>query len=622
VEKTINQVFADQAEKYGPRLAVAKKINGRWEKATWQEYYARARATGLGLLSLGVAPGDRVGVISDNRLEWLYMDMGVMGIGASLVPIHASLDPEEINFILNDAGVKVLVVDNQERLRKALAARDTCPALIKVILIEYGPDPIWPEIVMPFSRLQQLGAARHEGDPTLFIKLSQAVSPADVATIVYTSGTTGLPKGALISHKNIMAVIQALADVQPPYALESDVTVPFLPLSHVFERVAGHFYGMYVGITSWYAEGIENLVRDIQEIRPTVILAVPRICEKIYQRILLKVGGQAKWRQRFFWWAKGVGDEVSQHLEGRKKLPLALRLKFRLAYMIVFRPLRKALGGRVRWMVVSGAPTVVEILRFFHAAGILIIEGYGLTESTAPATLSRMDDYQLGTAGRPLPGLELHLAPDGEILIKGDTVCQGYWNKPEETRNLITEDGFLRTGDIGGWTTEGYLTIVDRKKEMIVTSTGKLISPQKIENRFLSDPLFNQVVVLGEGRPYLTALLNLNLEQAVALAQDRKISFDQPQDLLNSEIFCSLVDERVASVNHRLARFETIKAYTILKNELSRDGGELTVSLKVKRKIIDDKFKMQIEAMYAGEQEKKGTASHGLQCRRLSRALP
>jgi long-chain acyl-CoA synthetase len=273
-------------------------------------------------------------------------------------------------------------------------------------------------------------------------------------------------------------------------------------------------------------------------------------------------------------------------------------------------------------MVVSGAPTVVEILRFFHAANILIIEGYGLTESTAPATLSRMDDYQLGTAGRPLPGLELHLAPDGEILIKGDTVCQGYWNKPGETRNLITEDGFLRTGDIGGWTTEGYLTIVDRKKEMIVTSTGKLISPQKIENRFLSDPLFNQVVVLGEGQPYLTALVNLNLEQAVALSQDRKISFDQPQDLLDSEIFCSLVDERVASVNHRLARFETIKAYTILKNELSRDGGELTVSLKVKRKIVDDKFKMQIEAMYAGEQEKKGTASHGLQCRRLSRALP
>ena len=622
MEKTINQVFADRAEKYGVRLAVAKKINGRWEKATWQEYYARARATGLGLLSFNVAPGDRVGVMSDNRLEWLYTDMGVMGIGACLVPIHASLDPEEAAYVLRDAGVKVLVVDHQERLSKALAAAGVCPALIKIILIEDSPDQVWPEIVMPFSRLQELGKTRHESNPALFLKLSQSVSPADVATIVYTSGTTGLPKGVVISHRNIMAVIQALAGIRPAYALERDVTVPFLPLSHVFERVAGHFYGMYVGITSWYAEGLENLVKDIQEIKPTVILAVPRICEKIYQRILLKVGEQAEWRQRVFRWAKGVGDEVSRHLEGRKKSPLALRLEFGLAYMIVFRSLHKALGGRVRWMVVSGAPTVVEILRFFHAAGIMIIEGYGLTESTAPATLSRLDDYQLGTAGRPLPGLEFQLAPDGEILIKGDTVCQGYWNMPEETSQLITEDHYLRTGDIGAWTTEGYLTIVDRKKEIILTSTGKLISPQKVENRFLSDPLFNQVVVLGEGRPYLTALVNLNLEQAVALAQDRKISFDQPQDLLNSEFFCSLVDERVASVNHRLARFETIKAYTILKNELSREGGELTVSLKVKRKIIHDKFKMHIEAMYAGEQEKKGMASQGLEYRRLPRALP
>ena len=622
MEKTINQVLFDRAEKYGGRLAVAKKIDGRWEKATWQEYYARARASGLGLLSFDIAPGDRVGVMSDNRLEWLYTDMGVMGIGACLVPIHASLDPEEVAYVLRDAGVKVLVVDHEERLRKALTAADTCPALIKIILIEGSPGQVWPEIVMPFSRLQELGKTRHESNPMLFLKLSQSVSPADVATIVYTSGTTGLPKGAVISHRNIMAVIQALADVQPAYALERDVTVPFLPLSHVFERVAGHFYGMVVGITSWYTEGLENLVRDIQEIKPTVILAVPRICEKIYQRILLKVGEQAEWRQRFFWWAKGVGDEVSRHREDHKKLPLALRLRFVLADAIVFRPVRKALGGRVRWMVVSGAATVVEILRFFHAAGIMIIEGYGLTESTAPATLSRLDGYQLGTAGRPLPGLELRLAEDGEILIKGDTVCQGYWGMPEETSQLFTEDHYLRTGDIGAWTAEGYLTIVDRKKEMILTSTGKLISPQKIENRFLGDPLFNQVVVLGEGRAYLTALVHLNLEQSLVLAQEGKIDVDQPQYLFKSEAFCSLVDERVARVNLRLARFETIKAYTILKDELSKEGGELTVSLKVKRKVIDEKFKVQIEAMYAGEQDKKGTAGDDFRCRRLSRALP
>lgn len=321
MEETINQVFADRAEKYGARPAIAKKMNGRWEKAMWEEYYARARATGLGLTCLGISPGDRVGVMSDNRLEWLYTDMGAMGIGASLVPIHASLDPEELSYILNDAGVKVLVVDSPGRLRNALEVIDACPALTKIVLIEDSPDQGRPEIVMPFGRLRQLGQAAHENDPLLFLRLSRAVSQADIATIVYTSGTTGLPKGALISHRNIMAVIRALADIRPPYALQSDVTVPFLPLSHVFERVAGHLYGMYVGITSWYAEGIEHVLRDIQEIRPTVILAVPRICEKIYQRILLKAGGQAPWRRRFFWWAKGVGDEVSRRREARKSLP-------------------------------------------------------------------------------------------------------------------------------------------------------------------------------------------------------------------------------------------------------------------------------------------------------------
>ena len=469
---------------------------------------------------------------------------------------------------------------------------------------------------MGFDQLLKRGEEQHAKEPHLFERLAGSVGPQDLATIVYTSGTTGLPKGAMITHKNIMAVVRALDQIRPRYAFDTDQTVPFLPLSHVFERVAGHFYGMYVGITASYAESLDTIVGDIQQKRPNMVLAVPRVCEKIYQKILGQVKEQPAWKQRLFQWGVGIGSRISELREAKEKTPLGLLIKYRLAYALIFKKLQEALGGRVRWITASGAPTAEEIIRFFNSAGIMVVEGYGMTECTAPATMSNLADYKIGTVGRPLPGVQIKIAKDGEVLIKGDNVFKGYWKMERETQAVFTQDGFLKSGDVGSFDKDGFLRILDRKKDLIITSGGKNIAPQKIENLFKGDPLFSQVIVIGDRRKYLTALLNVDLGQAAVLASERSIPFARPGDLLDNKDFIKLVEDHVSELNKHLARYETIKRYTVVKNEFSKDSGELTATLKVKRKVVQEKYRDLIEAMY---QENDGlvermvaSADHGL----------
>ncbi len=601
-EQTINDVFRNRSGKYAERLAVEKKCNGIWEKATWGDYYDRSCAIGLGLLELGVTKGDRVSLLSENRLEWLYTDMGTLGIGACLVPIYGTLSGEEVEYTLRNSGSKIIVVEESTQLEKALAALPSCPDLRWIVVMDNEDCETNDTHVIPFRQLIEQGRKRHEQEPSLFEKLARAVKPDDLATIVYTSGTTGVPKGAMITHKNIMAVIHSLDRVRPRYATDHDNTVPFLPLSHVFERIAGHFYGMYVGITASYAENIDTLVRDIQEKSPTMILAVPRVCEKIYQRILMQVKQQPSWRQKIFYWGHAIGVRISQLTEDKKPVPAALKLKYKIAYSLIFKKLKQALGGRVRWITASGAPTSTDIIRFFNAAGIMVVEGYGMTECAAPATMSNLADYRIGTAGKPLPGIEIKIADDGEILIKGDNVFKGYWKMEQETKESFSEDGYLMTGDIGTLSDDGFLKIVDRKKDLIITSGGKNVAPQKIENLFKGDPLFSQMIVIGERRNYLTALVNINLDEAIHVAQERGFTFGTPEDLLDNKEFLSLLDEHVAELNSHLARYETIKRYRIIRREFSKETGELTATLKVKRKVVREKYKNVIDSMYNSDE--------------------
>jgi long-chain acyl-CoA synthetase len=605
MEKTINEVFRNRVKKYGDRLAVEKKFRGSWLQATWNQYYERARAIGLGLFELGVRKGDRISLLSENRLEWLYTDMGALGIGAVVVPIYATLSNDEVEYIVNHSDSKVFIVENKLQFEKAAYAKGkSCPDLSKVVVIDVeGVD--LPGYAMTFEALMDLGKKKHEKEPDLFEKLADDVTRDDLATIVYTSGTTGPPKGAMISHKNIMAQMEALDSVRPRYGFDTDQTVPFLPLSHVFERIAGHFYGMYVGLTASYAESMDTIVQDIQEKKPTEILAVPRVCEKVYARITMQVREQPKWKQKIFYWGQKVGQKISERREQKKRIPLLLKLKYKIAYAMIFKKLAQALGGRVRWMTASGAPTAKEIIQFFNGAGIMVVEGYGMTELTAPATMSNLADYRIGSVGKPLPGFEVKIADDGEILVKGDNVISGYWKQPDVTRESFTSDGFFMTGDIGMFDSDGFLYITDRKKDLIITSGGKNVAPQNIENLFKSDPLFSQCIVIGERRKYLSCLLNIDLQIAEKLAKENNINFDAPASLLDNPDFLKLVDAHVQDRNKHLAKYETIKKYRIVKQDFSKETGELTATLKVKRKVVHEKYKDLIDQMYAENDDAK-----------------
>lgn len=599
-EKTMNDVFRNRVKKYGDRLCVEKKMGGIWHSATWNEYYDRSRAFGLGLVSLGLRKGNAVSILSENRLEWLYADMGSLGIGVCVIPVYPTLPSEDIEYIVNNSESKVIVAENKTQLKKILEIADNCPSLEKIIVMEENDAVAHPK-VMSFKDLLELGRKKHAEDPSLFEKLSQDVTVDDLATIVYTSGTTGLPKGAMVTHGNIFWVVQSLDAIQPHFASDKDCTVPFLPLSHVFERIAGHFYGMYCGITASYAESLDTLLADFEQKRPTMILAVPRVCEKVYQKIMAQVKEQSPFKQKIFAWGQKVGNRISERREKHKRIPLFLKLKYKIAYTAIFKKLQDKLGGRVTWMTASGAPTAEEIIRFFNAAGITVIQGYGMTECTAPATMQSLADYRIGTTGKPIPGMDIKIADDGEILLKGGNIIKGYWKLPNETRDAFTPDGYFMSGDIGMFDDEGNLLITDRKKDLIITSGGKNIAPQKIENMFKSDPLFTQFIVIGEKKKHLTGLCNINPEEAALLATDEKIKFNNPQELLEDQKFLDIVQNHVDERNSHLAKYESIKSIRIVTSDFSQESGELTPSLKIKRKVVLEKYKYFIDDMYKKE---------------------
>ena len=596
----LSQIFRQQAEKYGDRLAVEKRLKGKWQGWSWKQYYETARAIGLGLYSLGVRKGDRVALLSENRLEWIASDMGIIGIGACSVPIYVTLTAAEVAYIISNSEARLFIAEDQIALRKALDEINKCPALEKIVVMDTEGCDLSDPMILSFAELIRAGREQEAKEPGLFERLTDAIEIEDLATLVYTSGTTGPPKGAMISHRNILAVFEGLDTVVPAY--ETDVTVPFLPLCHVFERVAGHFYGMKVGITAHYAQSFETIVEDIQTKKPTIILAVPRVCEKIYARIVSQVKEQPAWKQQVFSWATDVGARVGALRERQKPVPPLLNLQHSIAYRLVYRKLNDALGGRVRWMTAAGAPLSREIADFFNASGIFVIEGYGLTETTAPVSLNTIGRYRFGTTGKPLPCNQVRIAPDGEILIKGDNVIKGYWKMPMQTRDVFTPEGWLMTGDIGRLDEEGFLIITDRKKDLIITSGGKNIAPQNIEGLFLKDPLFEHVLVIGDRRHYLTALITLNFTEATRLAGTEGLRFEKPQDLLDRQDFLAIVGQHVAERNQNLARFETIKDYRIVREPFSEKTGELTPSLKLKKKVVMEKYRELIEGMYAASE--------------------
>jgi long-chain acyl-CoA synthetase len=569
---------------------------GTTETLSSKEFFERIRDVSLGLTALGVGTGDRVAIISESRPEWLIADLATLCAGGVTVPIYPTLSAGQVRYILQDSGAKVVLVSTRLQLEKIQEVRHQLPALSAVVLIDAVTSADSPS-VFSFEGLAERGHQRLTGEwgaGREFRDRARGVKPDALATIIYTSGTTGEPKGVMLSHANLTANL--FAGARALQVSHEDVALSFLPLSHGFERMVAYIY-LFAGVTVYFAESFDTVGRDIVLVRPTLLTGVPRVYEKFHARILEKGLAAPGFRGALFRWAVGAGEARGRdELRGRRS-GLLRRLQAAIADRLVFARIRENLGDRIRYLVSGSAPLPANIAEFFQGIGLPIIEGYGLTETAPILTVNPPDAPRVGTVGRALPGVELRIADDGEILARGPNIMSGYYNKPEATADAI-RDGWFHTGDIGALDEHGYLTITDRKKDLLVTSGGKKIAPQPIETILKRSPLVSEAVVLGDRQKYAAALIVPDF----AALEKRLIELGrQPApraELVERADVRALYQEIVDALNRDLSQFERIKRVAILPTEFSIESGELTPTLKVKRKVVQERWKEQIAELY------------------------
>jgi len=554
------------------------------------------RRLALGLQELGIQPGERVAIFSENRPEWAIADFACLTALLTDVPLYPNLPPDQAAYILNDSGAVAIFVSDAAQAAKIAAVRGKCTTLRHVITFaesrHEGAD-------LTLAEVEQRGAAvDDEARRTLYRQHALAVQPDDVATLIYTSGTTGEPKGVMLTHDNLYSNVM-LAAVQIPFA-GKDVCLSFLPLSHIFERMAGHYLMFQVGCSIAYAESMDTVPIDMQTVRPTIVLSVPRLYEKMYARVLENALSGGAVKKRIFFWARAVAERWADvKLAGGTPRGL-LALQYRIAQRLVFSKLQQRTGGRLRYFVSGGAPLAPEINKFFYAAGLVILEGYGLTETSPVITVNTPSQFRIGTVGKPVYGVEVMIASDGEILTRGPHVMKGYYNKPEATREAIDADGWFHTGDIGELR-DGFLAITDRKKDIIVTAGGKKIAPQPIENALKTNKYISQAVVIGDKRKFPVVLVVPNWEQLEKWARIKNLLWTERAQLLEMPIVHAKIEKEVAGKLVGLAKFETPKKVAVLEHDFSIDSGELTPTLKVKRRVIDKTYRDVIDRLYQDE---------------------
>jgi len=592
---TLARMFWTRVERSADRPAQMVKRDGVWHTLTWAEVGRIVEEVALGLLALGRRPGDAVALLSASRAEWVQADFAIMSVGGVTVPIYPTYPAELAAYVVNDAGCRTLIVEDAVQLAKVLEVRSKMETLEQVVVIAGGVEPREPG-VLTWEGLRRLGRERGEELRPVLDERLRGTRPEDVATIVYTSGTTGPPKGVVQTHANHLAALAAATATTPTE--EGWVHLLFLPLAHAFGRLEA-FLGPYRGLTTAFAESFDTIGENLREVRPHFICAVPRVFEKVYAKVLAGVQAGPPVKRRLFAWALGVGRRVSRlQQQGRQPRGL-LALQHRLAHRLVFARLHAALGGRLQWAVSGGAPLAREIAEFFHAAGILILEGYGLTETCPVLTFNRPHRFKFGSVGQALPGIELRIAPDGEILARGPNVAtRGYHRQPEATRAAFDPDGWFHTGDIGYLDEEGFLYITDRKKDIIVTAGGMNIAPQNIENLLKSDPLISQAMVYGDRRPYPVALITLNREELERFAREAGIAVTDPETLARHPAVRARVARTVEEKNAALQSYAQIKRFAIVPGDFTQDGGELTPTLKVKRRVVAEKYRDVLEELY------------------------
>lgn len=595
-ETNLVALFHQRALKYSDRSVLLFKHGATYKSVAWREWQKMVIRCALGLYHLGVRSGDRIAILSENRPEWTFADFGTLSLGGALVPIYATSGTHDVEYILHHAKCSFLFISNPAQLDKIKNLWDKLPFLKGVILFEGDEGFIPNRPVYSFKQILEFGKMLELSQSGLYEKITSAIRPDDVATIIYTSGTTGPPKGVMLTHRNF--VCNYLGAQKAIRVSSDDIALSFLPLSHVFERLAGYYFMVFSGAKIAYAESMQTVPEDMKLVRPTVAAAVPRFYEKVLSKVLERIAVLPPILRRLFEQLLQSGHEFAQRKMRYETISIGLRLRYAFAKLLIFNNVKKGLGGRIRFFISGGAPLNPVLAEFFYASGMLILEGYGLTETSPVITVNRENEYKIGTVGKVIENVAVRIAEDGEILTQGPCVMKGYFEDDQATR-LAIRDGWFHTGDIGVIDDQGFLKITDRIKDIIVTSGGKNVSPQNIEKLLLQEPLISQVVVLGDKRNYLVALIVPKPDKIKAIAASLGLK-DRTYESLLTE---ASVIEQVGLLIHRrishLANYEQIKYFRLVEREFTLAEGDLTPTLKIKRKAVSEKYKSLIDAMYA-----------------------
>ncbi|MFH1752578.1 MAG: long-chain fatty acid--CoA ligase [Candidatus Omnitrophota bacterium] len=589
---TIISLIKQRVESHPKKVALRYYKDGKFKGVSWKELWEIMTLIGCAFLDLGLRIGDRVAIISENRPEWAYTDLAILLCGGVTVPIYPTSSTKEIEHILNDSGAETVFVSTKEILDKVASIAGNTP-LKRIVTFQEAPsdDPL----VMLFEKFMHLGRKSLSPYKAPLEERGKSVTGDNLVTIIYTSGSTGTPKGVMLTNDNFVSSCRASAsviDVGP-----KDRYLSFLPLSHVFERMAGYYMMLICGTEIAYAQSKDTIFRDIKIIRPTLICGVPRFFEKLYAEILKKAIAGSSLKKSLFFWGQKIGRACLQRRLKQKRVPLYLAVLRALVTRPIARKLKASLGGRFKFFISGGAPLSAEIAYFFLSFDILILEGYGLTESTTVISVNSAKDYKIGTVGKPLSGVDVKIASDGEVLAKGPNIMKGYHGLTKETETSL-EDGWLYTGDIGHFDKDGFLVITDRKKDIIVTSGGKNIAPSEVETAIKSDRYIDDVLVYGDRRKFLSALIIPNIESLEGYARFKDIEYSDIGELVKDPKIQNFMERRIDARQAELPKYARIKKFVILSEELKQSRGELTPTLKIKRKIVTQKYKEQLDSLY------------------------
>jgi len=587
---TLSELLLNSLKSYPKDEFMLVKKDGRFEPLSMAEFGRTIEHLSLGLGELGLGTGDKMIILSENRPEWTMTDFACICRGGITVPVYTTLTPHQVEYIINDSDAKVVMVSDDAQWAKIADVKADLPRVQHFITFA----PRAPEGVLTLAQVVERGARVASRDSDAFVTRARALKPEDEASIIYTSGTTGMPKGVILTHKNFVSNITTVATIIE--FNERDTVLSFLPLSHVLERMVMFTY-IYKGCTIAFAESVEMVAQNLVEVRPSIMVSAPRVFEKMYAKVMDNVLMSSKLKRKIFFWALKVGKKCGARTLSCRPVGSWLGFKRRLAHKLVYSKILEKTGGRIRFFVSGGAPLAKDIAEFFYALGIVILEGYGLTETSPAIAINTFEHMKFGTVGPPIPGVEVKIAPDGEILTRGPNVMKGYYKKPAETQEVFEGD-WLKTGDIGVLDAEGFLAITDRKKDLIITSGGKNIAPQPIENTLKTNPYIANVAVIGDRRRFISALIVPNFEKLEEYARFNQIPFSSRAELVNNGQVVNFLRAEIDRATPDLASYERIKKIAVLARDFEIAQDEMTPSLKIKRNIVQEKYKAVIDAMY------------------------